>query len=426
MPRPRIPSYRLHKATGQAVVTLSGVDHYLGRHNTPESKARYERLVAEWLAGGRAPLSSPGSGITVAEVVAQWLGVCDKRAYGASQLDRIRKTFRIVISLYGDRPATEFRGRALLAVREEMVRQKVSRRHLNQRIRLVKQGWRWALANELVPADATASVLAVSGLRAGEADVPEPARILPVSRDVVRLTLPYLPVTLADVARLQLEAGMRPGEVLAMRAEEIDASRPHLWIWRPKKHKTAHRGHARQVFLARGAIDLVSAYLLARCPLCGTEGRQGRLRFRDGLCGPCADRQDEQGTCGPWKPILLPGDYYLFSPRRSQAERFEDMRANRKSKVQPSQLDRGKDKPKKGPGERYKIATYHRAVTIACQKAGVERWHPHQLRHTAGTDFAKAHGWEVARILLGHRSLDTTRIYAEDDIEGAMRALLGD
>jgi hypothetical protein len=37
----RIPSYRLHKPTGQAVVTLSGKDQYLGRHGSPESRAAY-------------------------------------------------------------------------------------------------------------------------------------------------------------------------------------------------------------------------------------------------------------------------------------------------------------------------------------------------------------------------------------------------
>jgi hypothetical protein len=52
--RPRVPSYRLHKASGQAVVTLDGKDHYLGKHGTPESQAKYERLLALYLANGRA------------------------------------------------------------------------------------------------------------------------------------------------------------------------------------------------------------------------------------------------------------------------------------------------------------------------------------------------------------------------------------
>ena len=33
-----IPSYRRHRASGQAVVTLNGVDHYLGPWNTEASE----------------------------------------------------------------------------------------------------------------------------------------------------------------------------------------------------------------------------------------------------------------------------------------------------------------------------------------------------------------------------------------------------
>ena len=37
----RVPKYRRHKPTGQAVVTLCGKDHYLGTHSmTSSGKAR--------------------------------------------------------------------------------------------------------------------------------------------------------------------------------------------------------------------------------------------------------------------------------------------------------------------------------------------------------------------------------------------------
>jgi hypothetical protein len=49
----RVPKYRKHKPTGQAVVTLGGKDHYLGRHGTAASKERYVRLIAEWLDRGQ-------------------------------------------------------------------------------------------------------------------------------------------------------------------------------------------------------------------------------------------------------------------------------------------------------------------------------------------------------------------------------------
>ena len=65
----RTPSYRLHKPTGQAVVTLEGRDCYLCRHGTPESRAEYDRLLAEWLVSGRlVPKSASGSDLTVNEL----------------------------------------------------------------------------------------------------------------------------------------------------------------------------------------------------------------------------------------------------------------------------------------------------------------------------------------------------------------------
>jgi hypothetical protein len=45
--RTNTPSDRLHKATGQAVVTVDGHDISLGKHDTTESKAECDRLIAE-------------------------------------------------------------------------------------------------------------------------------------------------------------------------------------------------------------------------------------------------------------------------------------------------------------------------------------------------------------------------------------------
>ena len=39
-----IPSYRLHKPSGCGVVTLNDRDVSLGRFNTAESRAKYDRL----------------------------------------------------------------------------------------------------------------------------------------------------------------------------------------------------------------------------------------------------------------------------------------------------------------------------------------------------------------------------------------------
>src|SRR4051812_1074095 len=60
--KPKIPSYRPHRASGQAVVVLDGRSFYLGKYDTPDSRAEYDRVVAEWLANRRQQqpaISSP-------------------------------------------------------------------------------------------------------------------------------------------------------------------------------------------------------------------------------------------------------------------------------------------------------------------------------------------------------------------------------
>ena len=52
MPKLRfqLPSYRRHKVSGQAIVTLNGKDHCLGAWQSKRSNAEYKRLLGEWMA----------------------------------------------------------------------------------------------------------------------------------------------------------------------------------------------------------------------------------------------------------------------------------------------------------------------------------------------------------------------------------------
>jgi hypothetical protein len=56
--RSGIPSYRRHKKSGQAIVTLTdGLggrrDVLLGKYGTAQSRIEYARVIAEWEASGR-------------------------------------------------------------------------------------------------------------------------------------------------------------------------------------------------------------------------------------------------------------------------------------------------------------------------------------------------------------------------------------
>jgi len=56
-----LPRYGKHSARNLARVRLNGKDFYLGEYGSAESYARYDRLVAEYLANGRRASASPAS-----------------------------------------------------------------------------------------------------------------------------------------------------------------------------------------------------------------------------------------------------------------------------------------------------------------------------------------------------------------------------
>ena len=71
---PSVPSYRLHKPSGQAVVTLNGRDLNLGPAASPDSRQEYDCLIAEWLADGRQlPETVPLGELTIVELAAAYL-----------------------------------------------------------------------------------------------------------------------------------------------------------------------------------------------------------------------------------------------------------------------------------------------------------------------------------------------------------------
>src|SRR5262245_71320 len=145
----KIPSYRLHKPTGQAVVRLDGRDHYLGRHGTEASREKYRRVLAEWLAA-RAP--QPGStahpvgtrGLSIAELLLAFWHHAERHyrtpdGGPARELDNLRDSLRPLHRLYGHTPAAAFGPLALRAVRDEMLRAGLARTTVNWRINRVRR-----------------------------------------------------------------------------------------------------------------------------------------------------------------------------------------------------------------------------------------------------------------------------------------------
>lgn len=192
--------------------------------------------------------------------------------------------------------------------------------------------------------------------------------------------MPFVPPQIAAMIQLQRLTGMRPGEVVMMRACDIDMTED-VWIYQPRQHKNQWRGHRRIVPLGPKAQEVLKPFL---------------------------DRSETA---------------YLFNPREAEAWRKErrpvHTKSKRKTPIFPSELRarekrkkaRRLRKPKRVRWEHYDTGTYRNAIEYGFVKAKkdgtvIPHWSPGQLRHGKATEVRKTHGIEAAQVVLGHGRRD--------------------
>ena len=380
---PRLPRYRIHRGSGQAVIEYRGERRYLGVHGSQESLQEYARVIAAIKASSEMPepvRRDEPRALTLNELMVQYLAFAatyyTKSGRPTGHVDnRIKPALKILKQHFGHMLAKEFGPLALKRVRSEMIAQGNSRSYINGCVDSIKRMFKWAASEELVPGDVYRDLLSVSGLRQGRSEAKETAPVKPVPQPFVAAIEPYVRPRIWAMVQLQLLTGMRPGEVCIMRTCDID-TRGEVWEYRPESHKTEHHGHEKIV-----------------------------------LIGPKA-----QEILRPWLRTDLRA--YLFQPREAEADRNAQRRRNRRTPMTPSQARRKpKDQPERPKRDHYDANSYRQAIQRACRKAGVPEWHPHQLKHNAGTNVRRRFGVEAAKMVLGHRDIKTSEIYAERDLE---------
>lgn len=444
MPRSKSlkPKYCRHKASNRAFVVLDGRFIYLGRYGTQDSHDLYDRLIGEWIARGRqTPLkatdqpngpSAPTS-VTISSLISVYWEHAKSyyvRADGTPthEIKTLRYALRPLRRLYGPTPAAEFGPLKLKAVRQEMitpsapladgatVRRGWSRRYINQQISRIKSMFRWATENEMIPPSVHHGLLAVRGLKKGRSDARETEPVKPVENDLVGPVLACVSRHVAAMIQLQRLTGMRSGELVILRACDLQTDGP-VWTYHPSQHKTQHHGHQRVIHFGPQAQAILQPFL----------------------------RSDPQA--------------FLFPPAEAERERLEALHRGRKTPLSQGNVpgSNRRKKPKRVPGERYDVGSYHRAITRGCdhafppppplvqavgetrekwrrrltdaQKEELKRWrkahcwHPHRLRHTAATELRRRFGIEAARVILGHRSAAITEVYAEADVRKAAEVM---
>lgn len=381
---PRYPD-RPHQS-GQARIVVNGRHIYLGPWGSPESRERYAQVCAELARTGRlAQPPASGSGQTVGDVTVAYLAYCgaqpryrDTNGKATMQLGHICRALDCVQQLHASTLATDFGPRALLAVRQTMVGRGWGRDHINRLTSMIQRAFRWAVSEELISATVSHALDTVEPLQRGEA--PERKKVQPVLEDVILATLPWLTPPVRAMVQLQRFSACRSGEVVVMTTGRIERSSGTVWVYRPERHKTLHHGHERLIYLGPQAQEVLATWLQPDAP-----------------------------------------DAFLFSPRAEMERRVKEAKSHRPAKRRTGRL-------REHFGECYSVTSYAHAIARAIarantQGAAIPHWHPHMLRHLAGTIIVREFGWDLARIVLGHRHVNVTRLYAEDNTSKAIEAI---
>jgi integrase len=362
-----IPKYRRHRASGQAIVTIGGTDHYLGPYGTKASHAEYDRLIGEWVANGRQLPTSVESALTIAELIKRYrvhvLSHYVKNGRPTSERHDIAAAMKPLREIYGKVPVTEFGPLALKAVRDRYIEKGFARSSINKHVHRIRRMFRWAVENEIVLPSILQGLQAVAGLRKGKTEAREPEPITPVADEVVDATLPYLGSVTADMVRFQRLTGCRPAEVCMLRPGDIDRS-GDVWQFVPREHKTEHHDKSRIIVIGPRAQELLRPYLL-RAP-----------------------------------------SSYCFSPIDSERKRRQTLRENRKTPLGHGNRPGTNRacKPKVTIGECYTTGSYRKAIHRGCDDADATareaqpnvaadvrlfpRWSPNRLRHAMGTQIS--------------------------------------
>ncbi len=459
---------------------------HLGLWMHPESRERFAKVLshyvqgeeAEALAASRQRHEPDDSVITVEELVGQFLQHAQsyyRRADGTQSGEHRNfiDAATPLLELYGDLPVDKFGCPELERVREHMTktwrhrprkdgRSRLSLTTVNDRVQRIRRMFRWGVPKRLVTAAVVEDLRQLENLKRGRcAEVKDPEKILPVAWEDVEAVLNVTPPTIQAMIRLQWASGARPGEICAMRSEDLERTNNGIWRYRPQTHKTQHLGKDRIIPIDAEAQNALEPFLLQV----------------------------------PQPPADMP----LFSPARAQAERAAQKRATRRTKVQPSQVERAnrtrERNAARSASDRYDVNAYRLAIhygvdavnasarrlaivtalaglvdaptaelidgalrrlpsrmthaeveaslaqilkdlqapnrrsTIAAAMKAVQvqrevpYWGPHQIRHAYGFRMGPVIGVENLRVLMGHSDIRTTMRYFMCDVDRAFDAL---
>lgn len=363
----RKPVYGYHKTSGLARTTVNGKRISLGRYGSPESHARFQQILAQWESDHAERSTSLPVQLTVSRLVVLFMKHAEaeytRHGTPTGEAKNFRYALRSLTNYFHGVRVIDFGPKKLKDLQSRLVNEGLSQSSVNGRIRRIKQVFEWGVSEELLPVSIAQSLRTVRGLRSGKTKARPPQPKPAVNVETVDAVRPFVTRPVWGMIQFMLLTGCRPAEAVAARWSEIDTS-GNVWVYSPKQHKTAHKGKVRVIVL-------------------GPKCQQVLNGLRE------LSRSD-----------------FVFDP---QIGLEEFVRRNY-----------GEDAATRTVGDCYSIHSLHSTIRKACDRAGVARWSPGQLRKTRATLARQQTDLETAQQVLGHSSKTTTeRHYAEVDLSRA-------
>jgi integrase len=357
------PTYRRHSSSDRGFVERDGKRHYLpGAYKSPESLDAYGKFIREQ-CGGLLPDMPPAQEIdSVAIIIDGFLAYAERR-YPAGTYQNLEQSVLPLQMVYGSLTPQQFGPKKLKEWQLILAEKKLSRDYINDCCRRIRQMFKWAVGEELIPAAIHHALTLVPGLKRGQTQAVEHPPRKMVQKDVVDAILPHLSPTVRAMIELQWLTGVRSQSLCLAKHEQFRLD-VLPWEWRPR-HKQEHTGGELVVHIGPKARAVLAPFLAIPRPLTGYLFRPRVARDNP--------RYGSFYSSGSFRQAILRG-----------IERANALRASAGLEL-------------------------------------IQRWTPHRVRHSRSTLTREVHGLEAAQAVIGHRSIEAAQIYAERQTKEARR-----
>ena len=353
---------------------------------SPECVAEYLQILEDWELRDRKPRTvsrTAGQPTTLGALCDVWvahlqaLGRYQHKGVETSSWAYIRSSVKTFKKSFGNVQLSLFSRTHLVRYRDEQEALVAECKHLphnaNRKIRKLREFISWCVQRDYlryVLATVADNLPIVKAHHHQDVVAARKHRKRAVSWDDVNQLAAACNDVYGDMFKVHRTVGCRPGELCAMHVDEIKVLDDGWWTWSPSSHKTQHKGAKLTYWL----------------------------------------HEDAQRLLEPWVAKARKGRGWVFNYKETGCA------GNRKYQTSCKDLS--------GP---ISLAAYRRALDDGCQKSGVERFTPHELRHAVASERANDPrlSLSAAGRSIGHSSITSLQSYVhpdEDEIRRASKA----